>query len=500
MQLFIRLYQSNKLENSPPNSQDQMDTLDVSNYKILCVDDEPNILSALRRMFMLSGFVVEEASNASEALQKLETNAYQLVLSDMQMPGMNGAEFLAQVKLRWPKVMRLMLTGTADLKAAISAINQGEIYRYLTKPWNDDELVATVRSALERYALVCERDDLIELTKQQNKSLTELVNTLEEKVKERTSELSNSYDELRGSYIASVKAYSTLIGLRDSGLLIHSKSVADLGARMAKIANCSQNDTQDIYIAGLLHDIGKIGLSDETLANLSKGIGGYSRKLYEAHAKAGQDCLSGLYEMDRIALYIGTHHERFDGSGFPKGLKGDAIPLGGRILAVVEAYEEVQIKKKDAEELSSRDAALLINDYSGTAFCPFACQLLLKALGISVVRNRTQQVSAPSIDLPAETQNELKNTAIAKTETTAKVNVSKKSEVLVKNLLTYSELLAVVAKYPGAQIFDERDQANGYLWVRQAGGVDNANPNLVKWLGEHKFLVKAEKGWFLPVL
>lgn len=295
---------------------------------------------------MMAGFVVEEASSGAQALKMLESNEFHLVLSDMHMPEMNGAQFLAQVRLRWPQVMRLMLTGTSDLKAAISAINEGEIYRYLTKPWNDEEVVSTIRSALEKCALIQERDQLLELTKQQNLSLADMVNTLEVKVQERTAELSNSFNALRGSYIASVKAYSTLIGLRDRALLAHSKSVADLATQMAKIANCSPDDTQDIYIAGLLHDIGKIGLSDETLANLSKGLGGYSKKLYEAHAKAGQDCLVGLYDMDRIALYIGMHHERFNGSGFPNGLKGDAIPLGARILAVVEAFEEVQIKRK----------------------------------------------------------------------------------------------------------------------------------------------------------
>jgi putative nucleotidyltransferase with HDIG domain len=370
------------LENHPLISQEHLDNLDISSFKILCVDDEPNILSAMRRMFMLSGFSIEEATSGAQALQKLEQQEFHLILSDMQMPEMNGAELLAQVRQRWPKAMRLMLTGTADLKTAISAINEGEIYRYLTKPWNDEELVSTVKSALERFVLIRERDNLLELTKQQNQSLADMVNTLEEKVKERTAELSNSYEELRGSYIASVKAYSTLIGLRDRALLAHSKSVADLAVRMAKVANLSQNDTQDIYIAGLLHDIGKIGLSDETLSNLSKGVGGYSKKLYEAHAKAGQDCLAGLYQMERIALYIGTHHERFNGTGFPDRLKGDAIPLGGRILAVVEAFEEVQIKKKDVEQLSPREAALLINEYSGTAFCPEACQYLLKVLGV----------------------------------------------------------------------------------------------------------------------
>jgi putative nucleotidyltransferase with HDIG domain len=451
-------------------------------------------------MFMLSGFDIEEASSGAEAIKKLEEKEFHLVLSDMQMPGMNGAELLAQVKERWPKVMRLMLTGTADLKAAISAINEGEIYRYLTKPWNDEEVVSTIKSALERCALVRERDNLLELTKQQNLSLADMVNTLEQKVKERTAELSNSYDELRGSYIASVKAYSTLIGLRDSALLTHSKAVADLAVRMAKAANCSQNDTQDIYIAGLLHDIGKIGLSDETLSNLSKGVGGYSKKLYEAHAKAGQDCLFGLYEMERIAVYIGTHHERFDGSGFPSGLKGDAIPFGGRVLAVVEAFEEVQIKKKDVEQLSPREAALLINDYSGTAFCPEVCKLLLKVLGVVALHKKTQPPVA------AENTEATENVARPSTQEAVtpaapkQDSVPQKSDVLIKNLLTYSELLSVVAKFPGAQVFDERDQANGYLWVRQAGGVDNANPKLVKWLGEHKFLLKEDKGWFLPVL
>lgn len=488
------------MENSQLSSQDHLNQLDISCFKILCVDDEPNILSALRRMFMLSGFDIEEASSGAEAIKKLEEKEFHLVLSDMQMPGMNGAELLAQVRERWPKVMRLMLTGTADLKAAISAINEGEIYRYLTKPWDDEEVVSTIKSALERFALIRERDNLLELTKQQNLSLADMVNTLEEKVKERTAELSNSYDELRGSYIASVKAYSTLIGLRDSALLAHSKSVADLAVRVAKAANCSQNDTQDIYIAGLLHDIGKIGLSDETLSNLSKGVGGYSKKLYEAHAKAGQDCLSGLYEMERIAVYIGTHHERFDGSGFPNGLKGDAIPFGGRVLAVVEAFEEIQIKKKDVEQLSPREAALLINDYSGTAFCPEVCKLLLKVLGVVALHKKTQPPVA------AENTEATENVARPSTQEAVtpaapkQDSVPQKSDVLIKNLLTYSELLSVVAKFPGAQVFDERDQANGYLWVRQAGGVDNANPKLVKWLGEHKFLLKEDKGWFLPLL
>ena len=103
---------------------------------------------------MLAGFVVEVAESGAQALQKLEQKEFHLVLSDMQMPEMNGTDFLIQVRKRWPKVMRLLLTGAADLKDAISAINEGEIYRYLTKPWNDEEVVSIVKAALENYELI----------------------------------------------------------------------------------------------------------------------------------------------------------------------------------------------------------------------------------------------------------------------------------------------------------------------------------------------------------
>jgi hypothetical protein len=125
---------------------------------------------------------------------------------------------------------------------------------------------------------------------------------------------------------------------------------------------------------------------------------------------------------------------------------------------------------------------------------------LLKVLGVVALHKKIQP--------PVAAENNEATEEVVKPSTPAMVtptapkqeSVPQKSDVLIKNLLTYSELLSVVAKYPGAQVFDERDQANGYLWVRQAGGVDNANPKLVKWLGEHKFLLKADKGWFLPVL
>jgi response regulator RpfG family c-di-GMP phosphodiesterase len=465
--------------------------MNFSNYVILCVDDEPNIHSALRRIFDLAGLSVQVASSAAEALKLLAENEFHVVLTDMHMPEMSGTDFLAQVRSRWPKIIRLMLTGTTDSSTAINAINQGEIYRYLSKPWDNDEVVSVVREAIEKYALIEERDKLVEITKQQNLKLANMVNTLEEKVQERTAELTQSLAELRGSYVASIKAYSKLIVLRSKSLFVHSQAVADLSVKIARLANCSQSEVQDIYIAGLLHDLGKIGLPETMLINFNAEGDEYLHKMYESHPKSGENCLIGLYEMDQIASYICMHHERFDGSGFPKGLKGVDTPFGARVLSAVEAYEELKTSLTGTEKMLPRDAALMIFKHSGSHFCPEVCHLLLKALGIDI----PEQTSLQSINKLSDASEKANDLANA----TVEANI-KRPEVLIRNLLTYAELLAEVAKYPGAGVVDERDKPKGYLWVKQAGGVHNANPKLLKWLKDHRFLVKEEKGWFLPLL
>ena len=159
-------------------------SFDASQYKVLCVDDEPNILSSLRRMLSLEGFQVATAESGATALAMLDKEKFHVVLSDMQMPQMNGAQLFDAARQQHPNTMRVLLTGAADVNSAIAAINQGEIYRYLTKPWNDAELVGVLKSAIE---------------------LGELAKAREAK--------------LRASYISSIKAFSGLMALRRPDLL-----------------------------------------------------------------------------------------------------------------------------------------------------------------------------------------------------------------------------------------------------------------------------------------
>jgi response regulator RpfG family c-di-GMP phosphodiesterase len=136
--------------------------------RILCVDDEPNILSSLRRLFRPQGYQVFTAESGAEGLKLLEAEQVDVVISDMRMPEMDGARFLEQVRARWPDTLRMLLTGYADIQSILDAINRGEIYRYITKPWDDNDILLIVRHALERKALEVEKQRLEALTQEQN--------------------------------------------------------------------------------------------------------------------------------------------------------------------------------------------------------------------------------------------------------------------------------------------------------------------------------------------
>src|SRR5262245_220845 len=167
---------------------------------VLFVDDEVNILKALARLFRADPVRVFTASSAPEAIALLATEPIQVVVSDQRMPGTTGAKLLAQVRERWPDVVRILLTGYTEIQVAIEAINHGEIFRLLTKPWNDGELRATVHQAPDDVAMRAEVRRLNQLTQAQNASLSEMNASLERKVAERTGELEAKTQELRHAY------------------------------------------------------------------------------------------------------------------------------------------------------------------------------------------------------------------------------------------------------------------------------------------------------------
>jgi putative nucleotidyltransferase with HDIG domain len=352
---------------------DNHESFDASQHKVLCVDDEPNILSALRRMLSLEGFEVFTAESGAQALGLLANESVHVIISDMQMPGMDGSELLEQVRQQWPQTMRLMLTGASDVSGAIDAINQGAIYRYIAKPWNDAELIGTIKSAIAFGTLADAHDRLEALTVAQKESLNEMVDTLEIRVQERTQ-------DLRAAYVASIKAFSNLLELRRPDLLPHSRRVATLAMKMAKLAGLSNDECQSVYIAGLLHDIGKIGLSDRVLNTKFIELPLGDAKVYRTHTTMGEKTLNTLDGMQGVSAIIRSHHEYFNGTGFPDALTGKSIPIGARIVAIVEAYEELQSGEYAKNESTPADAVRVILSNKGTLFCPEMVDVFVNAL------------------------------------------------------------------------------------------------------------------------
>ena len=185
---------------------------------VLFVDDEVNIRRALARLFRNEPIRIQQAGSARQALEILERESIQVVVSDHRMPGMLGVELLSEVRARFPDVIRMMLTGFTEMDVAVEAINKGEIYRLITKPWNDEELRAIVRQALDSYFMRHEIRRLDELTKQQNTRLQELNHTLEIKVQDRTKEVKQKHAELRTAYVSTVRALVAAMGETGAGI------------------------------------------------------------------------------------------------------------------------------------------------------------------------------------------------------------------------------------------------------------------------------------------
>ena len=313
---------------------------------LLLVDDEPAVLSALRRLFRADGYRILQAHGGDEGLAVLAANDVDLVVSDMRMPGMDGAAFLEGVRKHDPTIMRILLTGYADMRSTIDAINRGEIHRYFSKPWNDTDVKLAVRETLSRRELERRNVALAALTLQQNEQLHELNQTLEARVAQRTAELAQvnamlqlAYSELNSNFKLAVTVFSGLMEMRQDGIAGHSRRVAALARDTAACMGLPQREQEDVFLAALLHDIGKIGYPDKMLGKSVSAYAPDELSRYRRHPLDGEAALMPLSQLQGVARIVRQHHERFDGKGFPDGLSGTEICVGARIVAVASDFD-----------------------------------------------------------------------------------------------------------------------------------------------------------------
>lgn len=330
--------------------------------KILIVDDEQLVREIMARRIEGNGFKCLTAENGNKALELLSENEVSLVLLDISMPGMSGIEVLKEINVNYPFVMVIMITAVVDIKAAINAMKLGA-FDYLIKPIDNEILSLSIARALERRMLLLEN--------------REYQHNLELKVDEQTG-------EIKKSYINTIKSLAYALEAKDKYTHGHSERVTDIAVKIAMEFNFSDEAIEKIRLAGLLHDIGKIGISEDIL-NKPGRLDKEEFEQVKTHSEVGEHILSPVIKDKDILDMVIHHHERYDGTGYPDGLVNGQISLNAAILAVADAYDAMTSDRPYRKALSIEKAREELEKYKGKQFDPKVVEALFRILEKGVI-------------------------------------------------------------------------------------------------------------------
>lgn len=362
----------------------------MAEHAVLFVDDEGNILKAVQRLLRNEPWKVLTASRGSEALEILDQTMAQVVVSDQRMPEMSGVDLLQAIRERRPDVVRMMLTGYTEMNVAVEAINRGEIFRLITKPWNDEELKATLRQAFDHFDLKEEIKRLNQVTREQNLKLQDMNRNLEQKVRDRTKQLAEKHQELRVAYIQTIRALAKAVDAKDPHTYGHSEQVGVFASKMARELGLPKELIERVYIAGLLHDVGKIGVRDAVITKPDRLTAEEYAEIKE-HPAIGARILQPVAFLSDLIDSVRHHHEWYDGSerGYPDNLRGDRIPLPSRIILVADTVEAMSSDRPYRKGLSLDVVVQELQKYAGSQFdpgCVDVCLRLIEREGASFIQ------------------------------------------------------------------------------------------------------------------
>jgi response regulator RpfG family c-di-GMP phosphodiesterase len=320
--------------------------------RILLVDDDALILKALSQILQDEGYQVICHSNPVRALQERD---FEVVITDFLMPQMNGVELLAALREFNPRAVRMLLTAAGDFKIASDAVNRGEVFRLLGKPWSIPELTASVRQAMEHYRLLEENERLSKEVSDKNAELISINKNLEAMVVERTNGL--------------LEGLISALDYRDTETQWHSRRVALYARRIGQEVGLSVGELSVVEQGALLHDIGKIGVRDSILLKPAP-LTPEEWVEMRLHPEFGYRMLAKMPYLHEAALVVLQHQERFDGHGYPQGLKGKNIVIGARIFAVADAMDAITSDRPYRQGRPLASAQEEIKRCSGSQFDP----------------------------------------------------------------------------------------------------------------------------------
>ncbi|MDR3579560.1 MAG: response regulator [Oryzomonas sp.] len=304
---------------------------------VLFVDDEPSILRSVERTFHDADLRILTADSGEQALEILGQEKIAVVVSDNRMPGMSGIDLLTRVRTISPDTVRIMMTAFADLETAIAAINTSEVFRFVTKPWNNENLIAVINEGLTRYRVVRELRE---------------------------------GDESR--YLSIAQA----IELKDSYTRGHCDRVANYAVSLSEALGLPETVIREIRFGSWLHDCGKIGVP-EAILNYGGRLPVDQFELVKQHPLWGSEVARQARMSRTIVNIILHHHERYDGSGYPAGLRGDHIPIEARIVSIADVFDALHTDRPYRKAYEGAGVLSVMQELTGSSFDPHLMEIFM---------------------------------------------------------------------------------------------------------------------------
>lgn len=351
--------------------------------RVLVVDDEEIVLAALRETLLRAGYEVCAVPDAYMAMDYLQATPFAVIISDHQMPRMTGLEFLARAKNVQPDASRLLITAVLTLGTVIEAINSGEIYRFVVKPWLREELLATVRNAVQRHELLHRNAELLAASQGCNAQLAATNDSLAEQVRLAETQRAALRSQLSARTeiaLRALEAAHPLLGCR-------ARRAGELATALAASLTLPPDEADSLKLAAWFHDLGLLAAPHELVRRWlqqPEQLTEDERALLQRHPVVGAELLGPEPEAALAAAAIRAHHEHFDGTGYPDGLAEMAIPPLARLLAVVAAFADT--------EAGDGPAAEQLRLASGTQFDAEAVRALLRLLPTQASHPRAREV------------------------------------------------------------------------------------------------------------
>lgn len=357
---------------------------------VLILDDEPRVLAALKEVLERAGYAVVATSHPDRALAKLEEVAFAVIISDQLMPKMTGLEFFHEARRIQPHASRVLITAVLSLPTLVDAINQGEIFRFLAKPWLREELLATISNGVQRHDLLRQNDELLTAQSKLNAELARANATLQSQVERlavQGKELADANRELKQRYDHSLELCSRILATYDPLLAGQTHAIARIVDQMVQSPHFSDDERSALRTSAWLCDIGLIGVSRElyhTFLLHPERLDERDLASIHSHPTYSQTLASHVDGRSLVGETVRAHHERFTGGGYPDGIAGETIPWTARCLAVAVTFVE--------SRLPTQEALRVVEEESGKGLDPEAIRLFRQTTRLSPLPRSVQEV------------------------------------------------------------------------------------------------------------